>query len=71
MCFSYSTLREISRGLKHVWDWQIGGTPFSARIIEDVDLALKSLEIFYRANGTTDILGKKRFLTSFLVIFQL
>ena len=27
------------------------GTPSSARIIEDIDLELKSLEIFYRANG--------------------
>ena len=27
------------------------GTPSSARIIEDVDLALKALEIVYHANG--------------------
>ena len=27
------------------------GTPSLARIIQDVDLALKALEIFYRANG--------------------
>ena len=27
------------------------GTLSSARIIEDVDLALEALEIFYRANG--------------------
>ena len=27
------------------------GTPSSARIVQDVDLALKALEIFYRANG--------------------
>ena len=27
------------------------GTPSSARIIEDVDLALKALEIVYLANG--------------------
>ena len=27
------------------------GTPSSARIIQDVDLALKALEIVYRANG--------------------
>ena len=27
------------------------GTPSSARIIQDVNLALKALEIFYRANG--------------------
>ena len=50
MCFSYSTPREISRGLKHIWDSKIG-TPSSVRIIEDVDLALKALEIVYRANG--------------------
>ena len=30
----------------------MGGTPSSARIIEDVDLALKALEIVYCANGT-------------------
>ena len=28
-------------------------TPSSARIIQDVDLALKALEIIYRANGAT------------------
>ena len=27
------------------------GTPSLAQIIQDVDLALKALEIFYRANG--------------------
>ena len=27
------------------------GTPSSARIIQDVDIALKSLEIVYHANG--------------------
>ena len=27
------------------------GTPSSARIIQDVDMALKSLEIVYSANG--------------------
>ena len=50
MCFSYSTPREISRGMKRIWDSKMG-TPSSVRIIEDVDLALKSLEIVYRANG--------------------
>ena len=50
MCFSYSTPREIARGLKHIWDSKMG-TPSSARIIEDVDLALKVLEIVYCANG--------------------
>ena len=52
MCFSYSTLREISRGLKCIWDSKMG-TPSSVRIIEDVDLALKVLEIVYRANGAS------------------
>ena len=27
------------------------GTPYSVRIIEDVDLSLKALEIVYRENG--------------------
>ena len=50
MCFSYSNPRESSRGLKHIWDSKMG-TPYLVKIIEDVDLALKSLEIVYRANG--------------------
>ena len=29
----------------------MGGTPSSARIIQDVDMALKALEIVYRVNG--------------------
>ena len=29
------------------------GTPSSARIIQDVDLALKALEIVYRENGAS------------------
>ena len=29
------------------------GTPSSARIIQDIDLALKVLEIIYHANGST------------------
>ena len=45
MCFSYSTPREISRGLKHIWDSKMG-TRSSARIIKDVDLELKALEYF-------------------------
>ena len=49
-CFSFSTPREITRGLKRLWDSKIG-TPSSARIIQDVDLALKALEIVYRENG--------------------
>ena len=39
----------IARGLKRIWDSKMG-TPSSARIIEDVDLALKALEIVYRTN---------------------
>ena len=50
MCFSYSTPREISRGLKRIRDLKMG-TPSSVRIIEDVDLTLKALDIFYCANG--------------------
>ena len=49
MCFSYSTLREISRGPKRIWNSKMG-TASSVMIIEDVDLALKALEIVYRAN---------------------
>ena len=61
MCFSCSTPREIAQGLKRVWDSKMG-TPSSARIIGDVDLALKVLEIVYRANcdaveGLADING--------------
>ena len=52
LCFSFSTPREISRGLKRVWDSKIG-TPSLARIIQDVDLALKVLKIVYRENGAT------------------
>ena len=47
MCFGYSTPREISQGLKLIWDSKMG-TPYSVRIIEDVDLALKALEVVYR-----------------------
>ena len=50
MCFSFLTPREIARGLKRLWNSKIG-TPASARIIQDVDLALKALEIVYRENG--------------------
>ena len=48
--FSFSTPKEISRGLKRTWESKMG-TPSSARIIQDVDLALKVLEIVYNANG--------------------
>ena len=50
MCFSFSTPREIDQGLKRLWHSKIG-TPSLARIIQDVDLALKALEIVYRENG--------------------
>ena len=61
MCFSCSTMREIDRGLKRIWDSKMG-TPFSVRIIEDVDLALKALEIAHHVNGAAveglaDIMG--------------
>ena len=50
MRFSFSTLKEFDRGLKRIWESKMG-TPSSARIIQDVDLALKALEIVYHANG--------------------
>ena len=50
MRFSFSTLKEIARGLKCIWESKMG-TPSLERIIQDVDLALKALEIFYRENG--------------------
>ena len=50
MQFSFSIPREIARGMKRIWYSKMG-TPSSARIIEDVDLALKALEIVYLANG--------------------
>ena len=50
MRFSLSTPNETARGLKRIWESKME-TPSLARIIQDVDLALKALEIFYRANG--------------------
>ena len=50
MLFSYSTPSEIYRGLKRIWDSKMG-TPSSVRIMKDVDMALKALEIVYHANG--------------------
>ena len=44
MCLSFSTLREIARGMKRIWESKIG-TSSLARMIEDVDLELKALEI--------------------------
>ena len=38
--------------MKRIWELKMG-TPSLARIIQDVDLALKALEIIYRANGDT------------------
>ena len=49
MSFSFSTPKEISRGLKHIWESKIG-TPSIARIIKYVDLALKALEIVFCVN---------------------
>ena len=50
MRFSFSTPKEIARGLKFIWEFKMG-TPSSARIIQDVDLVVKMLEIVYSANG--------------------
>ena len=50
MRFSFCTPKEISRGLKRIWESKMG-TPSSARIIQDFDLALKALEIVYCENG--------------------
>ena len=50
MCFSFETPKEIARGLKRIWESKMG-TPSSAQIIQDFDLALKALEIFYHTNG--------------------
>ena len=48
--FSLSTLKEISRGLNRIWESKMR-KPSLVRIIQDVDLALKALEIVYRENG--------------------
>ena len=50
MRFSFSTPKETARGLKRLWESKMG-TPSSPRMIQDVDMALKALEIVYRANG--------------------
>ena len=39
--FSFSTPREIARGMKRIWESKMG-TPSSMQIIEDVDLALRN-----------------------------
>ena len=50
MCFSFYAPKEIARGLKSIRESKMG-TPSSARIIQDVDLEMKSLEIVYHKNG--------------------
>ena len=40
----------IARGIKRIWESKMG-THSSARNIQDVDLALKALEIVYHTNG--------------------
>ena len=50
MRFSLSTPKEIARGLKRIRKLNTE-THSSARIIKDVDMALKALEIVYRVNG--------------------
>ena len=52
MRLSFYTPKEIASGLNNIWESKIG-TPSSARIIEDIELALKALEIVYLANGST------------------
>ena len=50
MHFSFSTPKEIARGLKRIWESKMG-THSLARIIQDVNWALKALEIVYGKNG--------------------
>ena len=50
MRFSFSTPKQITRGLKRIWESKMV-TPSSAQIIQDIDLELKALEIVYLANG--------------------
>ena len=64
MRFSFSTPKEIARGLKRIRESKMG-TPSSEWIIQDVDLALKALKIVYRANwaaveGLADRNGHRR-----------
>ena len=42
MRFSFSTPKEITKGLKRIWESKMG-TPYLGMIIQDVDLALKAL----------------------------
>ena len=48
--FSFSTPKETTRGLNRIQESKMV-TPSLARIIQDVNLALKALEIVYHANG--------------------
>ena len=50
MRFSLSKPKKIARGLKRIWESKMG-TPSSARIIQDVNLVLKALELVYCGNG--------------------
>ena len=63
MRFSYSTPKENSRGLKHIRELKMGKS--SLEMIQDVDLALKALELVYRKNraaveGMADKNGHRR-----------
>ena len=62
--FSLSTLKEIARGLKRIWESKIGTTS-SASIIEYVDLAVKALGIIFieigdEVEGLADRNGHRR-----------
>ena len=64
MRYSFSTPKEIARGLKYTWESKMGA-PSLARIIQDVDIALKTLEIVNHANGASveglaDRIGHRR-----------
>ena len=48
--FSLSTPKEIARGLNRICESKMI-TPSLARIVQDVSMTLKVLEIFHRANG--------------------
>ena len=66
MRFSFSTPKEISRLLKHIWESKMGSHSL-AKIIPDVDMALKALEIFSHAHGAafeglSNINGHRRIL---------
>ena len=50
MRFSFSTPMGITRGIKRIWESKMG-TPYSDRIIKDVDIMLKALEVVYHKNG--------------------